>query len=196
MERMPIYFQKISIKNFDVAGNFYVKDSKGCNITMGILFLAAFILTACIDRFNTNEFSIYQLLYLSIIPGVYLIRRGIVNKIIMTINKSGFYYLDELITGWDNFIDAFVTQDEENRKIPYDVTDRFMLVIRYGKMGSTNIYARKILMTAVMDRSEEEIIAAIKFYFNHRDRGTILPYAPDEAPEPPPTPLTKPPLLK
>lgn len=149
-------------------------------MTMGILFLAAFAITVYVDSFNTNELSIYQLLYLSVIPGVYLIKRGVANKTIITINKNGFYYFDDLVTDWNNFIDAFVTQDEENRKIPYDVTDRFMLVIRYGKAGHTNYYARKILMTAVMDKSEEEIIAAIKFYFDHREPGMIVPYSPED----------------
>jgi hypothetical protein len=108
-----------------------------------------------------------------------------VNKIIMTINKKGFYYLDELVTNWHNFIDAFVTQDEENRRIPYDVTDRFMLVIRYGKIGHTGFFIRKILMTATMDKSEEEIVAAIKFYYEHRDEGMIIPCLPDDPPQQP-----------
>jgi len=160
---VPIYFQKISSENFDKDGNFYVKDSRGCNMTMGILFLAAFAVTVYVDSFNTNELSIYQLLYLSVIPGVYLIKLAISNKTIITINKNGFYYFDDLVTDWNNFIDAFVTQDEENRKIPYDVTDRFMLVIRYGKVGHTNYYARKILMTAVMDKSEKRSWRPLNF---------------------------------
>jgi hypothetical protein len=190
---MPIYFQKISISNFNPDGNFYVKDSKGCNMTMGSLFLVAFILTVYIDRFNANDLSIYQLLYLSIIPGLYLIKRGFTNKIILTINKNGFYYFEKQVTDWNNFIDAFVTQDEENRSIPYDVTDRFMLVIRYGKIGHTGYFARKILMTATMDKSEEEIMAAIKFYYEHRDPGTILPYMPESSPKQPGFYLPQPP---
>jgi hypothetical protein len=84
-----------------------------------------------------------------------------------------------MITDWNNFIDAIVAQDEENRRIPYDVTDRFILVIRYGKLGHTGYFARKILMTATMDKSEEEIMAAIKFYYEHREQGTIIPYRPE-----------------
>lgn len=191
---MPIYFQKIATKDFDPDGSFYVKDSKGCNMIMGVSFLTAFVLTVYIDRFNTNSLSIYQLLYLAVLPGVYLIRRSIINKIIITINKHGFYYLEDLVTDWNNFIDAFVTQDEENRKVPYDVTDRFMLVIRHGKVGSSGYFIRKILMTAVMDKSEEEIMAAIKFYYNHRDLGIILPYSSDEAPQSSTPALPEPPL--
>jgi hypothetical protein len=190
---MPIYFQKISTSNFNPDGNFYVKDSKGCNMTMGFLFLVAFLLTVYIDRFNTNDLSIYQLFYLSIIPGVYLIKRGMINKIIITINKSGFYYFDKLITDWNNFIDAFVAQDEENRRIPYDVTDRFILVIRYGKIGHTGYFGRKIVMTATMDKSEEEIMAAIKFYYEHREQGTIIPYKPEASSRPPILYLPQPP---
>jgi len=173
---MPIYFQKISGSNFDPDGNFYVKDSKGCNLTMGYSLLAVFLLTIYIDRFNLHQPSVYQIFYLSIFASVYLIRRGMVNKIIMTINRQGFYYFGELITNWDNFIDAVVKQDDENRTAPYDLSDRFVLFLRYGKIGHSGYFGRKFLMTAVMDKSEEEIMAAIKFYYEHRDPGMILPY--------------------
>jgi len=190
---MPIYFQKIPGNNFDPGGNFYVKDSKGCNITMGFLLLAAFTITVYIDRFNTDNLSVYQFLYLSIIPGVYLLKRGLANKIIITINKNGFFYFDKLVTDWNNFIDARVSQDDENRRIPYDVTDRFMLVIRYGKIGCTGYFQRKILMTAVMDKSEEEIMAAIKFYYEQRAPGEIISNVPHETPQLPMKRLPRPP---
>jgi hypothetical protein len=69
-----------------------------------------------------------------------------------------------------------------------------MLVIRHGKIGSSGYFIRKILMTAVMDKSEEEIMAAIKFYYNHRDPGIILPYSEDEAPQSSTPALPEPPL--
>jgi hypothetical protein len=164
---MPIYFQKISEKRFKADGEFLVKDSKGCNMVVGLLFLATFATTVYIDRFDTANPSVYQLLYLSVLPGLYLLKRAFVNKTLMAINRTGFYYLGELVTNWKNFIDAVVKQDEENRKWPYDLTDRFMLMIRYYKDDEPGYFARKFLMTAVMDKSEEEIMAAIKFYYNH-----------------------------
>src|SRR5215203_619677 len=85
---MPIYLQKVPDKNFDAEGSFHVKDSKGCNLTMGLLFLAAFIITVYMDRFNTHSLSIYQLLYLAIIPGVYPLKTGMVNKTIITIKQK------------------------------------------------------------------------------------------------------------
>lgn len=180
---MPIYFQKISSKNFDPNGAFHVKDSRGCNMAVAILFLAAFVLTVYIDRFNTNHFSIYQLLYLSILPAVYMIRRSMMNKTIMTIDKKGFYYLGALVTEWKNFIDATVSQDEENRRIPYDVTDRFTLLVRYFKDGEPGYFGRKFLMTAVMDKSEEEIIAAIKFYYQEASKPVEVSMEPYHAPK-------------
>ena len=99
----------------------------------------------------------------------------------MTINKTGFYYLGKLVTGWKNFIDASVTQDEENRRIPYDITDRFILLVRYYKEGEPGYFGRKFLMTAAMDKSEEDIIAAIKFYYEKASEPvevSIQPYHP------------------
>lgn len=179
---MPIYFQKISDKNFDPDGDFFVKDSKGCNITAGVAFFIAFALIVSIDQFNIKNPSIYQLLYFSIIPGVYLVKRGLTNRTIITVNRKGFYYFEELVTNWDNFIDAAIRQDEENRSYPYDLSDRFMLFVRYGKFGHENYFGRKFLLTAVMDKSEEEIMAAIKFYYEHREPGKIIPYSQIEKP--------------
>lgn len=103
------------------------------------------------------------------------------NKTIMTINKTGFYYLGKLVTEWKNFIDASVTQDEENRRIPYDITDRFTLLVRYYKEDEPGYFGRKFLMTAAMDKSEEEVIAAIKFYYEKASEPvevSIQPYHP------------------
>jgi len=105
---MPIYFQKIPTTNFDPDEDFHVKDFKGCYMTVEILFLAAFVLIICIDRFDTAHPSVYQLLYLPILPAAYMIRRSIINKTIMTTNKTGFYSLGEPVVNQKNFIDAFV----------------------------------------------------------------------------------------
>lgn len=175
---MPIYFQKISNRKFDPDGSFDVKDSRGCNLTIGCLMLAAFACILLVDHFDLKHPSIYQLLYLSVVPAVYMIRRGVINKTIITINRHGFYYLGAMVTNWDNFIDAVIRQDEENKTPPFDLADRFVLVIRYGKIGQPGYFIRKFLLTAAMDKSEEEIMAAMKFYFAHRDPGMILPYMP------------------
>jgi hypothetical protein len=48
-------------------------------------------------------------------------------------------------------------------------------------IGHTGYFVRKFLMTAVMDKSEEEIIAAIKFYYQHQDPVEIVPNQQDES---------------
>jgi len=43
-------------------------------------------------------------------------------------------------------------------------------MIRYCKIGHTGYFVRKIVMVAVMDKSEVEIIAAINFILNIRSQ--------------------------
>jgi hypothetical protein len=162
---MPIYYQKISDTNFKANADFLVKDSKGCNFTLGFLSLALFVTIVLVDRFDTRHPSVFQFFYLAFIPAILLIKRGMANKTIMVINKNGFYYLGELITNWDNFINAVVSQD--HRSAVYYLHDDFVLLIRYYKPGQPGYYGRKISLDSRLDKAEEEIMAAIKFYYQH-----------------------------
>jgi len=56
-----------------------------------------------------------------------------------------------------------------------------LLSIRYFKEGEPGYFERNFLMTAVTDKSEEEIIAAIRFYYEQAGKPvevSIEPYPP------------------
>jgi len=162
---MPVFLQKISEDNFNANSDFHVKESRGCNMTMGILLLALFLLIVITDISGILGGPILRIFYLLLIPAVLFIRRGSANQIVMTINKVGFYYGGQLLTSWDNFIDATVTQEEKLLMIQ----DNFLLFIKYYKDGSPGYFGRKLPLTNTQDKAEEEIIAAIKFYYrNHQ----------------------------
>jgi hypothetical protein len=158
---MPIFLQKISDENFNANGDFHVKESKGCNLAMGIILLVLSLLIIFADLSGRLTGAFIKVFYLLLIPAVLFIRRGSANQTVMTINKTGFYYGGQLLTSWDNFIDAAVTQEEKLLAIQ----DNFQLFIKYYKDGSPGYFGRKIPLTNTQDKAEEEIIAAIRFYY-------------------------------
>ncbi len=88
------------------------------------------------------------------------------DKIIMTINKEGFYYEGSLVTGWKHFVSAqFVDQTPQLSKSSLGVSDQFHLAIRYRKEANGACFERKIPLTNLQDKSEEEILAAVRFFY-------------------------------
>lgn len=86
--------------------------------------------------------------------------------IIMKINKTGFYYYGKLITDWDHFIsEEFI--DDGPASPRSGAKDQFYLLIKYYKEGQPGYFGRKIRLTDSQDKSEEEIIAAVKFYYKN-----------------------------
>ena len=83
--------------------------------------------------------------------------------------KTGFYYYGQLITDWDHFIsEEFI--DDGPASPRSGAVDRFYLMIKYYKEGESGYYGRKIRLTDNQDKSEEEIIAAVKFYYKNRQK--------------------------
>ena len=158
---MSIFLQKISEENFNADGEFHVKESKGCNLSMGIILLVLSSLIIIADISGNLGGPFIKVFYLLLIPAVLFIRRGSANQTVITINKKGFFYGGQLLTSWDNFIDAAVTQEEKLLMIQ----DNFLLFIKYYKEGSPGYFGRKIPLTNTQDKAEEEIIAAIRFYY-------------------------------
>lgn len=109
-------------------------------------------------------------LFMSVLMGGFLLlfaigtlMRPSGNTTIMKINKTGFYYYGELITDWAHFISEEFIDDGPSRR----GVDQFYLLVKYYKEGQPGYYGRKIRFTNTQDRSEEEIMAAIKFYYKN-----------------------------
>lgn len=154
---MAAYFQKISDDHFNIETDFLVKESKNMNLVVGVLIFI----------FSIASFS------MSIIMGglVLLFAIGTLMRtskeiIIMKINKTGFYYYGKLITDWDHFIsEEFI--DDGPASPRSGAKDQFYLLIKYYKEGQPGYFGRKIRLTDSQDKSEEEIIAAVKFYYKN-----------------------------
>lgn len=89
----------------------------------------------------------------------------------MIINKKGFYYYGELLTNWENFISAkFIDELPLPGANSTGINDEYYLLIKYFRDGKPGHFGRRIRLTATQDKAEEEIMAAIKFYYKEHQK--------------------------
>jgi hypothetical protein len=159
---MAVFFQNISDDQFNFETDFVVKESKKMNLIIGI-FLFIFSLAAFSMSVSMGG--------LMLLFAVGVLVRTSKDITIMKINKTGFYYYGQLITDWDHFISEEFIDDLPLPSVYSDgINDKFYLMIKYYKDGEPGYYGRKIRLTDTQDKSEEEIIAAVKFYYKNRQK--------------------------
>jgi hypothetical protein len=145
-------------------GDFIVKESATYNILIGAVFLLLSIL-AVINFINEANPAakikfFFGILSITLPPAILFVVKGLMGKTVITINKSGIYCFGVLKTNWSNFIEACVTQDE----IPGSIEDNFVLMLHFYKDGEEGPFEAKIPLRNTLDKSEEQIIAAIKYF--------------------------------
>ncbi len=148
---------------------FVVGEEKVLVYVMALLFFALFVY-AVIDAFLkefTNLTYISYLFALALLPALYFFKKGKSNVIQIRINKTGIYQKEKLITGWANFLNAFITQKEK----VISIQDNFLLVIEFTKEGNDKGFRRKIPLTNTQNKSEEEVLEAVKFFWQVYKRG-------------------------
>ena len=159
---MAAYFQKISDDQFDINSDFTVKESKQMNIIAGV-FLTLFSFAA----FSMHILAGVMVLFFAITAFV----RSSKDRVIITVNAQGFYYYGQLITDWEHFIsEEFIDEVPLPSGNNPGVGDKFFLMIKYYKDGYPGYYGRKIQLTDNQDKAEEEIIAAVKFYYKNSQK--------------------------
>jgi hypothetical protein len=159
---MPI-FQNISDDEFNYNEDFIVKESKKLNLVIGI-----FLLIFSIGLFSTG--------YIgngggAMVAAIAALTKSSKTTTVIAINKMGIYYYGELLTDWDHFISEEFIDDVPlpSRRDP-GINDQFFLLLKYYKDGLPGYYGRKIQLTDTQNKSEEEIIAAIKFYYKNYEK--------------------------
>lgn len=137
--------------------SFVVKESVVLNLVIGVVSLVMF-LSAFFEPVTDEGFQ-FKVTYLMLVPAVLFFIKGLSNRTCMVINRQGLYHYGKLVTNWDNFIDAVVTQDPR----PGSIQDRFVLLVRY-RMYETRVFQSKIALPNTQNKAEEEIIEAIRFF--------------------------------
>ena len=155
---MATYFQKISSDRFDADAGFVVRESKHMRLFIGAV---ALVIAAIMSRSSLPLAIVIALFGLA---SLYASRR---NRVVISVNKEGLFYDDSLVTSWDYFISArFVDEMPQLSKSSLGISDQFFIVVRYRKKDDHRSFERRIALTNTQDKSEEEIMAAIRFYYN------------------------------
>lgn len=149
----------MSQPKLNAESDFLVKESRSTNFIAGGFMIAVFFVSMMFGDFGWDNllFGVCILL----LPGAIAIARGKRNHTIMKINKTGIYYAGQLVTGWGLYYDAAVKEKTEVNSF----RDNFVLDLRYYSPNYSLIYTRSIPLTNTHDKSEEEIIEAIRFYY-------------------------------
>lgn len=148
---------------------FIVGEEKVLVYIMALLFFGLFIyaIVDAIIKGFTNLNYITYLFALALIPALYFFKKGRSNTIHIRINKAGIYQQEKLITGWANFLNAYVTQKEKT----ISIQDNFLLIVEYTKDGSDKGFRKKIPLTNTQNKSEEQVLEAVKFFWLSFRRG-------------------------
>lgn len=151
------FFQSISEERFRADADFIVRESKRMRRLIGGFFLI-------FSLFMLKDFLWMGLIVGSI--GIGALVASMRNETVMQINRNGFFYYGRLLTTWTNFVSAeFLDELPVQASGSAGLSDQFFLYLKYYKDDQPGCFALKIPLTNTQDQSEEEIIAAIRFYY-------------------------------
>ncbi len=146
-------------------GQFIVGEYKLMNYFMALFFLALFgvgLYDAIVRNFRNIDYQSY-VFALAIIPFIFIIRKLRMGKVYIRINTKGIYQDERLVTTWSGLLNAALTQEE--KKGIYDLGDKFILQLDYQKPGEIKPIRRKIPLTNTQNKSEEEVLAAVRYFW-------------------------------
>ena len=136
-----------------------MKESALIGYLFSILFFAMFIGALLTIKFDPNyPFEGYRvIIYGTIFPAIVFLIKAIKTKAIIELNKTGIWYKGNLITSWDNFVNAYMFQEE----IPGSLNENIRLAIEYYVPEKGMNYISKLNMENTQDKSEDQIMFAI-----------------------------------
>jgi hypothetical protein len=148
---------------------FIVGEDKVLDYILASLFFALF-LYGLIDvvrrRFVNIDYQSF-IFALALAPAFIFFVKGKNKKVYIRINKTGIYQDEKLVTGWSNLLNAFISQKEK----VLSIQDNFILVVEYRKDGFKQGFRRSIPLTNTQNKSEEDVLAAVKFFWKQYRNG-------------------------
>ncbi len=146
-------------------GQFLVGEYKLMHYFMALFFLALFgygLYDAIARNFTDIDYQSY-VFALAIIPAVMIMIKVRKGTIYIRINSKGIYENERLVTQWSGLLIVTLTQEEKNGI--YDMGDKFILLLQYTRPGEPKPLIRKIRLTNTQNKSEEEVLAAVKWFW-------------------------------
>ena len=166
---VPLIFMIMPATPLQPNSEFTVGENKLMGYVISLLFLALFaygVYDAARRHFRNVDYQSY-LFALAIIPAIISFRRARSNRVYIRINRKGIFHHGKLVTGWADFLNARI--DQEHKRL-IDIRDNFVLVVEFRKPGNPRQGLRKkIPLTNSQDKSEEEVLAAVRYFWrNHK----------------------------
>lgn len=144
---------------------FIVGQEKVLNYVMGCIFLALF-LYGLVDPIKHHFKNIdYQsiVFVLALAAAIYCFKGAQSKRVYIRVNKTGIYQDEKLVTDWPGLIKVYISQREKTGLI--NLLDNFILVVEYRKDHTKAGLRRKIPLTNYQNKSEEEVLEAVQFFW-------------------------------
>ena len=127
-------------------------------IVVGLFFL--------VSIFYAYNISSILICIITIFGGIVNIKKAKSKNTSILINNKGIYYYNELLTTWDNYICSFAKRELAGDSFSENV----FVVIEYHKPNQTGYFVKQIKMQDDEDKSENDIVEAIIFYYENRNK--------------------------
>ncbi len=168
---MNIYFYCMAKKILTKDSEFVVGEEKILNYILAFLFLILFaigLVPSLKNSFSTERILDY-LLIMALLPSIMFFTKARSRRVYIRVNKTGIYQDEILVTAWNKFLNAFIKE----KPLTLQWRDNFLLVIEFTKEDPTKGFRRLIKLTNTQNKSEEDIIAAIKFFWQLYQSGRL-----------------------
>lgn len=142
---------------------FLVGEEKVLNYILSLLFFSLFVYSV-IDVLGTNFQKLNYvnfIFFIALGPAILFLVKAKSKRIYLRINKTGIFQDEKLITPWALLLNTRITQKEK----VLSIQDNFMLVIEYLNPEDQVGCRRKIPLTNTQNKSEEQIMEAIQFFW-------------------------------
>jgi hypothetical protein len=150
------------MKSLTIDTEFTVGEEKVLNYVISFLFFGLFVygvVDILIKGFGAVTYVNY-IFILAIIPSAMAFAKARSKRVYIRINRKGIYQNEKLLSTWATFLKAYITQ----KQTVVSIRDNFQLVVEYYKDDPKKGFRRKIALTNTQNKSEEDIMAAIKFF--------------------------------
>ena len=145
---------------------FVVREEKVLNFILASLCLALFLyglIDAARRHFTKIDYQSF-VFALALLPAFLFFKKARSSRVYIRINKNGIYQDEKLITHWPGLMKAYIAQKE--KKGFFNIQDNFLLVVEYKKDAANQGFRHKIPLTNTQNKSEEEVLDAVKFFWN------------------------------
>ncbi|MEP7164259.1 MAG: hypothetical protein ABI741_06175 [Ferruginibacter sp.] len=147
------------MEELDPGSEFIVKESTVVDLIIAFVFYCMF---GSAVFYSSGDKIMDRVIMTSLVPAIAFTFRAFVKTVAIRVNNKGIWFGGQPVTDWGNFISAKVNQ-LEMRSGGWE--DRNELAVEYFKGTEGDVYKKTIPLLSTQNRSGEEIIAAIEYFY-------------------------------